>query len=161
MGSAVSLGSGAGLRGLSAARAGRGVRYGRLVSRADGLGFRPSRALGDGCYVQQPEGTRAPSEAAAALLGILTVPGFLGWPMISIIYYSGRFRCANIFMLALCLPLSPRCYLCWPPLQDKAEFTILLCKQADVNLPWYVKKLILIGHSHKRKALLLKLRMYI
>lgn len=94
MGSAVPLGSGAGPRGLSASRAGRGARYGRLVSRADGLGFRPGRAMRDGCYVQQPEGTRAPSVAVSALLGILTVPGFLGWPVISIIYYSGRFRCA-------------------------------------------------------------------
>lgn len=66
-----------------------------------------------------------------------------------------------IFMLALCLPLSPRCYFCWPPLQDKAEFTILLCKQADVNLPCYVKKFILTQHSHKRRALLLELEMYI
>lgn len=67
----------------------------------------------------------------------------------------------SIFMLALCLPLSPRCYLCWPPLQDNAEFTILLCKQADVNLSCYVKKFILNQHSRKRRAWLLELEMYI
>lgn len=83
-----------GLRGALCSPGGRGGSNGSSASWADGLGFRPSRALGDGCYVQQPQGIGAPSVAAPALLGILTVPGFLGWPVISIIYHLGRFRCA-------------------------------------------------------------------
>lgn len=154
------LGDRRGAAGGSVQPGGPGGWYGRLASWADGLGFRPSRALGD-------EMLRA---AAGGYRGAVRGNSSPSWDF-NRAWVSGMARDLNylilwrvplcIFMLALCLPLSPRCYLCWPPLQDKAEFTIPLCKQVDVNLPCFVKKFILIQHSHKRRALLLELGMYI
>lgn len=131
--------------------------YGRLAPWAGGLGFRQGRRWA--WLLLQPEGpgTERGSPGPAENCNPAWAPGMAQGPN-----YLPLWRIPlSIFMLALCLPFSPRCYLCWPPLQDNAEFTILLCKQADVNLSCYVKKFILNQHSRKRRAWLLELEMYI
>lgn len=160
MGTAVPLGTAAGLRGALRSPGGPG----RLVWQVGILGWRAWLPLEPGA------GRWMLRAAAGGYRGTERGTSSPSWNF-NRAWVSGMARDLNylllwqiplcIFMLALCLPFSPLCYLCWPPLQDKAEFTILLCKQADVNLPCFVKKFILIQHSHKRRALLLELGMYI
>lgn len=89
------VGTRAGLRSLSAGSPGG---PGRLVRRVGILGWRAWLPPEPGCEMDATCSSRrvtgAPSVAASGLLGVFTVPGFLGWPVISIIYYSDRFRCA-------------------------------------------------------------------